>query len=346
MMAAPTETAMGEQMAPSADPIMDLAFAFQKTYALRAAVELDLFTAIGEGHDTVSALAKARGVSERGARILCDFCVTCALLAKDADRYSLTPNSAAFLDRRSPAYFGTALQFLTLPEMMQGAASTVEIVRSGTLPAGAGSMEPEHPMWVSFAQSMAGFMGLPAMLTAKLAPLPTDRESKVLDIAAGHGEFGIAVARSFPQARVVALDWAPVLAVARSRAAEAGVSNRFDELAGDAFDVPYGDNYDLVLIPNFLHHFDETRNVELLTKVRAALKPGGCVIAVEFVPAEDRVSPPMPARFAYTMLTTTAHGDAYTATAFERMFALAGFTRTAMTPLHPTPQTAIISYTR
>ncbi|MDP9036392.1 MAG: methyltransferase domain-containing protein, partial [Myxococcota bacterium] len=344
-MAAPTNSDVGEHTGPSADPIMDLAFAFQKTYALRAAVELDLFTAIGEGADTVSALTEARGVSDRGARILCDFLVTCTLLSKDADRYSLTPNSAAFLDRRSPAFFGTALEFLTLPEMMQGAAATAEIVRAGTLPAGEGALEPEHPMWVSFAQSMAGFMGLPAMLTAKLAPLPTDRESKVLDIAAGHGEFGIAVARSFPKARIVALDWPAVLDVARSRAADAGLANRFDELAGDAFDVPYGDDYDLVLIPNFMHHFDEKRNVELLTKVRSALKPGGCVIAVEFVPGEDRVTPPVPARFAYTMLTTTAHGDAYPATAFERMFALAGFERTEMTQLHPTPQTAIIAYT-
>ncbi len=345
-MAAPTETAMGEDTAPSADLIMDLAFAFQKTYALRAAVQLDLFTAIGEGADTVFALAKARGVSDRGARILCDFLVTCTLLAKHADRYSLTATSAAFLDRRSPGFFGTALQFLTQPEVMQGAAATVEIVRAGTLPTGEGALEPEHPMWVSFAESMAGFMALPAMLTAKLAPLPTDRESKVLDIAAGHGEFGIAIARSFPGARIVALDWPSVLAVARSRAADAGVANRFDELPGDAFDVPYGNDYDLVLIPNFMHHFDEKRNVELLTKVRSALRPGGCVIAVEFVPAEDRVTPPMPARFAYTMLTTTAHGDAYPATDFERMFALAGFERTEMTQLHPTPQTAIISYTR
>ena len=231
-MGAPTNAEVEEHTAPSADLIMDLAFAFQKTYALRAAVELDLFTAIGQGVDTVSALAEARGVSDRGARILCDFLVTCTLLSKHADRYSLTPSSTAFLDRRSPAFFGTALQFLTLPEMMQGAAATVEIVRAGTLPTGEGALEPEHPMWVSFAQSMAGFMGLPAMLTAKLAPLPTDRESKVLDIAAGHGEFGIAIARSFPNARIVALDWPSVLDVARSRAADAGVANRFDGLAG------------------------------------------------------------------------------------------------------------------
>lgn len=345
-MPTPTDAGPMQQAPPSADLIMDLAFGFQRTYALRAAVELDLFTAIGEGHDTVSAVAKARAVSERGARILCDFLVTCGLLAKRADRYSLTPHSAAFLDRRSPAFFGTALQFLTLPEVIQGAAATTEIVRMGTLPSGEGSMEPEHPMWVSFAENMASFMAFPAMLTAKLAPLPTDRESKVLDIAAGHGEFGIAIARSFPRARIVALDWPSVLDVARSRARDSGVADRFVELAGSAFDLPFGDGYDLVLLPNFLHHFDEKRNIELLTKVRAALKPGGSAIAVEFVPAEDRVSPPIPARFAYTMLTTTARGDAYTAHDFERMFGLAGFVRTEMSQLHPTPQTAIIAYTR
>ena len=97
----------------------------------------------------------------------------------------------------------------------------------------------------------------------------------VLDIAAGHGLFGIEVAKQNPQARVTGLDWAPVLRVALENARKAGVHDRYNMLPGSAFEVDFGGPYDAVLLTNFLHHFDPPTNVTLLKKVRAALKPGG-----------------------------------------------------------------------
>ncbi len=108
------------------------------------------------------------------------------------------------------------------------------------------------------------------------------------------------------------LDWAPVLRVALENAKKAGVQDRYDMLPGSAFDVDFGGPYDAVLLTNFLHHFDVPTCVGLLKKVRASLKPGGIAATLEFVPNPDRVSPPMPAAFAMTMLASTAAGDAYT----------------------------------
>jgi len=127
----------------------------------------------------------------------------------------------------------------------------------------------------------------------------------VLDIAAGHGLFGIEVAKQNPEARIVAVDWAAVLEVARANARRAGVQDRYETRAGSAFEVEYGGPYDVALLTNFLHHFDPPTCVRLLKKVRAALKRGGRVAALEFVPNEDRVSPPMSASFSLTMLATT-----------------------------------------
>ncbi len=148
---------------------------------------------------------------------------------------------------------------------------------------------------------------------------------RVLDIAAGHGLFGIEIAKQNPQAQVTGLDWAPVLRVALKNAEKAGVKDRYDMLPGSAFEVEFGGPYDVVLLTNFLHHFDKPTNVGLLKKVRAALKPGGRAATLEFVPNEDRVSPPMPAAFAMTMLTTTAEGDAYTFSELSAMYDEAGF---------------------
>src|SRR5215472_4718961 len=103
------------QTQPSPELIFDTLNAYQRTNALRGAIELDLFTAIGEGAATAADLASKLKVSERGARILCDFLVIIGFLTKTGSRYGLTPDSALFLDRRSPAYLASAETFLNSP---------------------------------------------------------------------------------------------------------------------------------------------------------------------------------------------------------------------------------------
>ncbi|HEY9343869.1 MAG TPA: methyltransferase, partial [Inquilinus sp.] len=131
--------------------------------------------------------------------------------------------------------------------------------------------------------------------------------------------------------------------VARENAAAAGLGDRFKTLPGSAFDVAFGGPYDIILMPNFLHHFDEATCIGLLGKARAAVAPGGRVAIVEFVPNEDRVSPPMPATFAYIMLATTPGGTSFPPSALKRMLARAGFRDPEFAPLAPSPQTLIVA---
>src|SRR5262245_25507744 len=130
--------------------------AYQQTGALKAAIDLDLFTAIGEGAATVAALASRRGVPERGERSLCDFLAATGFLAKEGDRYALTPNTGPFLDRRSPMYVGSVLNFIASPLLFHAFSDVTSAVRKGgTAIEGEGSTAPEHPMWVDFARGMA-----------------------------------------------------------------------------------------------------------------------------------------------------------------------------------------------
>jgi ubiquinone/menaquinone biosynthesis C-methylase UbiE len=165
----------------------------------------------------------------------------------------------------------------------------------------------------------------------------------VLDVAAGHGLFGVTLARHHPEARAVALDWPQVLEVAAETAAAAGVSDRFSKLPGSAFDVDLGRDHAVVLLTNFLHHFDPPTCVGLLRRVHAALAPGGRVAAVEFVPGADRVTPPEAGAFSLVMLATTPAGDAWTRSEYEEMFRAAGFGGIAVHDLQPTPQQAVVA---
>lgn len=318
--------------------------AYQRTEALKAAIELEVFTAIGEGNTTAAEIAKRCDASERGTRILCDFLCIMGFLNKEANRYSLTQDSAIFLDKRSPAYMGGVTGFISTPELTDAFRNFAAIVRKGgTISSEGGTVSAENPIWVKFARAMAPMMAMPAQMLAKIVDPNADAKLKVLDIAAGHGLYGIEFDKNNPQAEVVALDWAPVLEVAVENAKLAGVSDRYSTLAGSAFDVDYGTGYDLVLLTNFLHHFDIPTNETLLRKVYPALNDGGRVATVEFVPNDDRITPPDAAAFSVTMLGGTEGGDAYTFAEFEKMFANAGFAHSEIQPLPASIEQVVIS---
>jgi ubiquinone/menaquinone biosynthesis C-methylase UbiE len=318
--------------------------AHQRTEALKAAIELEVFTAIGEGNTTAAQIAKRCQTSERGMRILCDYLTIMEMLTKKGDQYGLTLDSATFLDKRSPAYLGGATEFLCSPMLTEGSKHIAEAVRKGgTAMEGEGTIGPDHPVWVKFARGMAPMMAMPAQLIAKLVDPNGDKKLKILDIAAGHGLYGIAFAAKNPQAEVTALDWAAVLEVAKENAQRAGVADRYSTIPGSAFDVEFGSGYDLVLLTNFLHHFDPPTNETLLRKVHDALADGGRAVTLEFVPNEDRITPPDAAGFSMMMLTGTPSGDAYTFTELERMFANAGFSHSTLHPLPPSIQQVVVS---
>jgi 2-polyprenyl-3-methyl-5-hydroxy-6-metoxy-1,4-benzoquinol methylase len=323
--------------------IFEFLTAYQRTAVLRAAIELDVFTFVGEGVDTAPALAKRCSASERGIRMLGDNLVIAGLLAKQDQQYSLTEESAKFLDRRSPFCVAAVAGFLTLPKLLDGFNNLAEVVRSGKNGLGGqGSVEPENPIWVNFARSMGPLQAPFAEAIAQILHADAGEKWKVLDIAAGHGTFGIVLASHNPRAEVFALDWPAVLNVAQENARSAGVAARYHLLAGNAFDLDFGTEYDIILLTGFLHHFDPGTIETLLKKVSAALAPGGRVVTLEFVPNQDRVTPKATAVWAINMLVTTPSGDAYTFDEYQRMFRAAGFTSNELIRV-PGPESLIVS---
>ena len=319
--------------------------AYQQTAALRAAIDLDIFTAIGEGADTVDVLAKRCSGTERGVRILCDYLTIGGFLTKQNQRYVLTPDSAAFLDRRSAAYQGSSAGFLTLPETVIAFMHLAEAIRTGrpAMQEGQGSIASENLIWVEFARSMAPMTRPAAEEIARVLDAGMGKNWKVLDIAAGHGTFGITLGKHNLNAQIFAQDWAPVLEVAAENARAAGIESRFHGLPGSAFDVDFGSGYDVVLITNFLHHYDPATIESLLRKVLAALGPEGVAVTLDFVPNEDRVSPPRAAGFSMMMLGMTPAGDAYTFSEYQRMFQGAGFSSNELQPMLSSEHSLIIS---
>jgi ubiquinone/menaquinone biosynthesis C-methylase UbiE len=198
-------------------------------------------------------------------------------------------------------------------------------------------------VWVRFARAMAPMMSAAAKAVVDAVEVDPARPLRVLDVAAGHGMFGITFGRRHPRAAITALDWPAVLEVARENARAAGLDERFRTIAGSAFDAELAGPYDLVLVSNFLHHFDPPTCERFMARVREALAPGGRAVTVEFVPDEGRVTPPHAAMFSLVMLCSTPAGDAYTFAELDAMFRHAGLTRSELRVPGPGGPQVIIS---
>jgi len=329
---------------PSPALFLEAACAYRRSAALRTGLELDVFTALdGEPLDAET-LAGLCGASPRGMRILCDALATLGALEKQGDRYTLSSDAAVFLSRKSPACMASGFLFLSSGEFENAFQQLTAAVRRGGTPLDArGVLAPENEFWREFARSMAAMMAFPAESVAQLLGAERGQPWNVLDVAAGHGMFGIAIGRQNPRACITALDWPGVLEIARWNADAAGLGDRYRTLAGSAFEVNLGTGYDVVLLTNFLHHFDPESCETLLRRLHRALAPGGRVATLEFVPGVDRVTPPFAAMFALNMLVHTPAGDAYTFPELERMFRNAGFGPCALHPLPPGPQSLILT---
>ena len=338
---------MSLEAKPTSQPSPALLFetvnAYQRTEAIKAAIELELFTAISGGPATAQEISEKVHASERGTRILCDYLVIAGFLTKQGTKYELTPDSAVFLDKRSPAYMGTVIDFMLAPMLADNFKNLSETVKRGGAPDDASTVAPDNPIWVNFARAMAPMMAMPAQVLAPLVDPSANEKLKVLDIAAGHGLYGLAFAKRNPQAEVIAVDWPNVLEVAKENAQAFGVADRFSTKPGSAFDVDYGTGYDIVLLTNFLHHFDVPTCETLLRKVHSSLAPGGRAVTLEFIPNDDRVTPPQAAAFSMMMLGSTPSGDAYTFAELDKMFQNAGFARSELHELPPTIQRVVIS---
>ena len=248
--------------------------AYQKTAALIAAVKLNIFSMIGPDTMSLGDLVSRTGASCRGLRILCDYLTVLGLLKKEQAHYSLTHVARTFLDKSSPFARGKIVDFVAAPEMIDlFFRDPASYVRNG------GS--------TGLGQRLAGSSGLGSLCQGHGAIRGFKRQARrspcrrfldpppytVLDIAAGHGLYGIEVAKALPSALITAVDWAPVLTVAKANAEAAGVADQFRVVAGSAIELDWGCDFDLIFLPNFLHHFDFETCTSLLRKARAQL---GC----------------------------------------------------------------------
>ena len=306
--------------------LQQFGFAYAPPLIISAAVNNKVFDTLEGGAKTVEQLQKQTGASARGLRAIMDALVGLELLKKDRQsRYSLTPESRAFLINGKPAtlagLFGSILPVLTSRWLR-----LTDIVRDGRPPV-AVNQETEGTEFFSqlvetiIPMSYAGAQKLADHLKVAKAK----ERVRVIDLAAGSGIWGIAVAQKSPQVRVTAVDWAGMIPTTKRITEKFGVRDRFDFIEGDLSEANFGSGYDLATLGHILHSEGETRSRQLLRKTFRALKSGGTIAIAEWLVNDERTKPLPSLMFSVQMLVNTEKGDTFSFNEIKKWLENAGF---------------------
>ena len=317
---------MSQEKSVNPDRIFQMFFGYSAPLILEAAVEHKLFDVLDRQPQTAPQLAAATGTSPRGTRILLNGLVALEMVTRDAGgKFALTPEASEFLVSGKPAYFGAMLRHTSkqlLPKWMQ----LNEIVKTGK-PARAVNQEGEgSAFFAEFVESIFPNSYPAAQAVADhLNVAAADKPVKVLDLAAGSGVWGIALAQKSPQVRVTAVDWPAVLPVTKKVAQRLKVADRFTFSPGDLASADFGSGHQIATLGHILHSEGEARSRALLKKTFAAMAPGGTIVIAEMLPDDDRRGPAHALIFAVNMLVNTEEGDTYTFAEISTWLKEAGF---------------------
>ena len=252
----------------------------RRAAVLEAALELDVFSAIGPRTMDLQQVALAAAADPRALAVLLDALCALGLLGKSSAGYRLEAAAAAFLARGGESFGGDVVLQMSaarrrLADVVRSGSAVADLValsggdfwaeftaqRLVTWPEG---VEEELAMWREFG------------VTAGRCP-----GARILDVACGSGVRSFGLAREDPEVRIVALDSAPVLEIAKQVAARMGVGERIVFRAGDVTSSDLGGEELVVLLSNLLYFFTPEgrragfvevvrRGEEIVTAVRPA----------------------------------------------------------------------------
>ena len=320
----PTTSQSSKKPQVTPERLMQFAFGYAPPIMISTAVELGVFDALETGPKTVAELAKATGASERGLKMLMNGLAGFEFLAKDGDRYSLTPESATYLVSSTPPYFGGLFRSLCARQL-PGWLHLADAVRAGRPALDGIEASRGEEFFKELVPSLFSVNYAPAQALARALTFPPGQTPRILDLAAGSGVWGIAAAQQHAQARVTAVDFEGVIPVTRKTVARLGLESRVDFISGDVLKADLGSGYTVAIIGHLLHGLGAKDSQDLIRRVAGALAPGGTIAIAEYLVKKDRTGPPFSLIFAVNMLVFTEKGDTFSFEEISGWLQEAGF---------------------
>ena len=303
--------------------ILQFAWGYVPPLVLEAAIRHRVFDVLDSGPKTIQQLHAETHASERGLSAIANALVGLGFLAKDAQgRFSLAPESAAFLVSTKPGFQGGIIRHCS-EQLIPKFLSLNEIVATGKPVEAVNQEDTGSEFFHQFVNDIFP-MSYPSALTLA-RHLDLTSPVRVLDLAAGSGVWGIALAQSSPHVTVTAVDWPEVIPVTRNTVGRFGLAERFAFVEGDLLKADFGSGHTLATLGHILHSEGAERSRALLAKTFKALAPGGTIAIAEFLVSPDRTGPIGGLLFAVNMLVNTDNGDTFSFEEISAWLAESGF---------------------
>jgi (2Fe-2S) ferredoxin/2-polyprenyl-3-methyl-5-hydroxy-6-metoxy-1,4-benzoquinol methylase len=293
---------------------------FQESRVLLTAVELDLFTAVGDGGraDEVSART---GSHPRATEMLMNALVAMGWLTKQEGVFSNSGISRRYFVAGSADDWRAAT--LHLAHLWQTWSTLTECVRAGTSVLRQEAADRDEEWTRAFIAAMHRNARARAPLVVKA--VGTEGVTRMLDVGGGSGAYSIAFASAKENLMVDLLDLAEVIPIAQGHIEKAGMSRRIRTRQGDLCTDKLGEGYDLVIVSAICHMLGAEENKDLLKRCFEALAPKGRVVIQDFILEPNRTAPKFATLFALNMLVGTRAGNTYTEAEYAAWLKEAGF---------------------
>jgi (2Fe-2S) ferredoxin/predicted O-methyltransferase YrrM len=294
--------------------------AFQESRVILTALELDLFTAVGEGA-TAGQVAGKVGTNPRATEMLMNALVALGLLTKHGSTFRNTPVTTRHLAEGSKD--NARLALMHTAHLWHRWSTLTECVRAGT----SVTYQERAERGEDWTQAFIAAMHRNALERAALvvAAVGAEGVERMLDVGGGSGAYSIAFAQASPKIRAEILDLPGVLPIAQGHIRKAGLADRIQTREGDLRQDTFGNGYDLLLVSAICHMLSEEENRDLLKRCYAALAPSGRIVVQDFVLEADKTAPRVAALFALNMLVGTRAGSAYSEEEYATWLREAGF---------------------
>ena len=311
--------------------IMGLGLGFWGSKTLLSAVELGVFTELGDGSLTGDELAARYQLHPRSARDFLDALVALGMLDRDGDRYANTPETALFLDRNRTSYIGGMLEMAnarlyrfwgSLTEALHTGQPQNEAKEGGDF---FGQLYKDPAALRQFLHAMTGLsLGAHRAIAAKF---PWQRHRTFADIGCAEGGLPVQLALAHSHLEGVGFDLPVAKPVFDDYVRSLGLEHRVSFAAGDLFADPLP-KADVLILGHILHDWSEAEKKLLLGKALEAIPPGGAVIVFDAVIDDERRRNAFGLLMSLNMLIETPGGFDYTGADCERWMREAGFRST------------------
>jgi hypothetical protein len=323
--------------------IMDLGMGFWPAKVLLSAVELDLFTTLGDGAMTGEELIRTLALHPRANPDFFDTLVALGILERDGDgpsgRYRNGAEAREFLDRRSPR---AVAGFLTMANarLYPFWGALTEALRTGkaqneTKGGGAGLFDELYRDPARLEQFLDAMAGISVGNFQVLAEsFDFGRYKTLVDVGGATGVLSTTVAARHPHLRCTSCDLPVVTPIATRKIAATGLADRVKAADLDAFNQPIPPA-DVVTMGMILHDWNLEKKRHLVRAAYDALPEGGAFIVVENLIDDARRTNAFGLMMSLNMLVETSDGFDFTAADFQGWCREVGFRRFEVLPLAP-----------